>query len=176
MRKISSAEEIEKKKKRNVLIMSIFILAVLVISTLGYAFLSGDKEKDNGAQSGEGYSFSAGGETFNLAYSPQNVSWIAVNINKTLADYSRLPLYIVSDNNQITQEIALNIGRFTERTQMSCYGRCAKNLPERDCTQNLVVWNSTAAGERVHQIDNCVFIEGSVAAADAFIYKVFGFS
>jgi flagellar basal body-associated protein FliL len=178
MRKIMGAEALEKKKKRNVLVMSIVILGVLVISTIGYAFLSGDKEENPGEGTGnnEGgpFTFESNGETFTLNNAPQNVSWISVNIDKTLKDYSQKAIYIVSDDEQISREIAVNIGRFAERVQNACLGRCAKNLVERSCSENLIVYNSSATASRVYQDGECVFIEGGMASADAFIYKIFG--
>ena len=41
MRKIKSGEEIENKRKKNAIILSFFMLGILVLSTLGFAFLSG---------------------------------------------------------------------------------------------------------------------------------------
>ena len=43
MRKIETQEEIEQRKKRNVSIMSFSLLMILVISTLGYSFMSSDR-------------------------------------------------------------------------------------------------------------------------------------
>jgi hypothetical protein len=37
----------------------------------------------------------------------------------------------------------------------------------------MIVWQK-GAENKVYQKDNCVFIEGDMKAADAFLYKIFG--
>ena len=69
-------------------------------------------------------------------------------------------------------EISLSLGRYTGRIQEACYGKCDKDLPEKDCTQNLIVWKDSAEN-KVYSQGKCVFIEGDLRAVDAFLYKIF---
>jgi len=96
---------------------------------------------------------------------------IPVDISLTPESYLGGNIYIESDNQGILQELASTIGSFS-RLQEACYGKCEENLPEKTCDDNLIVWKESAEN-KVYQENNCVFIEGDISAADAFIYKLF---
>jgi len=181
MRKL--LEQTDKGSKRNSIIVSIFLLITLVSSTLGFAFLSNTGsvvsedvgEPINGVQNAQGlWTFQAGGETFSFLNSPESTSQIPVSINKTLNEYFGNILYIASQNLEVTSEITQNLGRYSQRVQSACYGPCEENLPEKDCSDNLIVWRDSGEN-KVYQEDNCVFIEGNgTLSADAFLYRIFG--
>ena len=114
----------------------------------------------------------SGGQIF-FSNSPENISDIIVDTNLSLSSYYQKPLYIVSDNNLIGNEIALSLEKYVSRVQNACYGNCTSNYPEKDCKDNLIVYNSTKE-KRVYQKENCVFINGDLRALDAFLYKIFG--
>ncbi len=187
MRRIETKEENERKRKRNVKILSLTMLFLMVFSTLGFAFIfnpssnsgvnqdSGEQTQlpqDNVRKTGK-INFQYGGQYISLISSYEDVENITVEIDKKPEDYSGSVLYIDAKNQGILQEIAITMGRFSSRMQEACYGVCEENLPERNCTDgNLIVWRESSEG-RVYQEDMCVFIEGDMAAADAFIYKLF---
>jgi len=65
------------------------------------------------------------------------------------------------------------LNAYASRVQEACYGKCDKNLPEKSCNDSLIVFRQNDS-EKISQSDNCIFIEGNLRDADAFIYKLFG--
>lgn len=162
-------------------IISLFILAVLVVSTLGYAFISrpdsGTDTQTNNQDGAIRYTGShwivpINGVELLFTNSPDEVRNISVEGVYSLTKYSGAFVYIVSDNAAIKNEIATTLGRYTSRMQEACYGECEQDLPEKDCSEKLIIWVDSAQN-RVYQQENCVFIEGDLQAVDAFLYKVF---
>lgn len=181
MRKIGSERELEKRKKRNMTIISLFILAVLVVSTAGYAFISRPDDGSNtGTSNAEGtvrYTGSLWAVTINgvellFTNSPEEVENVSVEGDYSLVKYSGASVYLVSGNTAVKNEIATTLGRYTAKMQEACYGECTEDLPEKDCSSNLIVW-ADSSQNRVYQQENCVFIEGDLRAVDAFLYKTF---
>ncbi len=180
MRKIRTKEELEARSKRNSRIVTALLLIILLGSTAGYAFLSyagGSEQKTNSSNKGvenigDKWVLKSGEQNFVFTNSPTSSDGIPINLKFSLQDYTEKPLYIVSDSDVISYEISSNLGRFSNRVQSACYGKCDKNLPEKDCTDNLIVWKQ-AENNSIVQKDNCVFIEGNMRAVDAFLYKIF---
>ena len=184
MRKIQTQSEIERKRKRNVLIISSLMLGLLVLSTLSFAFLTAPAKQDlndleddsSDSKFGDKLRIDYSGQSFYLLSSKADIESIEVNINALPGDFSGKNLYVAADNQGILQEIASSLGKFSSRFQEACYGACEKNLPEKNCTgiDNLIVWKESEAN-KVYQEEKCVFIEGDMRAVDAFIYKLFSF-
>lgn len=184
MERILSKSEIERKRKRNIFILSGAMLAILIFSTIGFAFFSGDKNTGSGQQSsggntgeivkqGDFWVLTSGTQVFYFRNAPNETTSTKIEMTKTLQDYSQKTLYISSDNGVMTEEVSGNIGRFADRIQNACYGPCDKNYPEKNCTDNMIVIRS-ANNNLVTQKENCVFISGDLTAADAFLYRIFG--
>ena len=175
MRKIVSEEERQKHANRKKSILTILMLIILLGSTAGYAFLSyTSTDSQNNVptqQTGAGWPFIAGGNTLYLKNSQEGVQNISVSIYNNFGSYSGKPLYIASDNSGITSEIANTLGLYTYRVQEACYGPCTRDFPEKDCSENLIVWKQSDEN-KVYQNNSCIFIEGDIRAADAFIYKI----
>jgi hypothetical protein len=184
MRKLQTQEEIDKKKKRNAVILSSIMLSLLLLSTLGFAFLSNPNSSINNQNQQnipqnpqqqnpptDRISINYQGSIFNLQSSQSDIENITVNVNITPQDYSGQPLYLDIANQGILQEIISTIGRFASRVQEACHGKCDENLPEKNCSSNLIVW-SESTENRVYQEDSCIFILGDLNAADAFIYNI----
>ncbi len=171
MRRIETAEQKERKHKRNVMILSVFMLAILVFGTVGYAFSYAFIGNGSSRSSHAGTSVVIGSTTVPLINSRKTVSEINVTSFVTPGTYSRKPLYIVSTNNRIISELASTIGQYSERVQEACYGSCNKNLPIKNCTsgENIIIWKDSQTNN-VYQNNSCVFIEGDMRAVDAFIY------
>jgi len=151
------------------------MLSILVLSTLGFAFLSGTDTANSGINSQQNtsqISFQYQGIQVNLISTYETVSDIPVNISIYPQFYSSGTLYIDSSNQGILQEIGSTVGQLSPKVQEACYGKCERNLPEKDCTTTLIVWKESS-DNKVYQKDNCVFIEGDISSADAFIYKLF---
>ncbi len=179
MQKIKTREEIEKTRVRNSRIATIVMLGLLVVSTLGYAFLSGtgsnsSSPASNPAQNQNGfYNLNIGGQQFSFRNSPESAKVVPVNISMTLSDYNKKPLFVVSDSDLIDSEITSTLGQYTERMQKACYGKCELDLPEKSCLDNLIVVNSSAP-RGVYQNQSCIFVNGDMLSVDAFLYKLFG--
>ena len=170
MRKIGSEQELEKKRKRTVMILSFFMLVVLVLGTVGYGFIYSGSSS-NAAQEENGISQA---QSLSLSYPQETVREIPVEITLALNNYIGKTIYISSKNPQVTREIAANLGKHSARVQEACYGSCSEDLPEKDCSENLIVWEDSIEN-KVYQEENCIFIQGDIRAVDAFLYKILGF-
>ena len=180
MRRILSSEEMEKKKKRNKTILSLLMLGIMILSTAGFAFIY--TPEDNSQQIPPEGLVDVGGQwaavvneqAFYFSSSPDVTSSVQVDTQVTLSNYAGKNLFVDSTSQEVTTEILSTLGRFASRAQEACYGACERDLPEKDCTENLIIWKESAE-RKIYQQDNCVFIEGDLTAVDAFLYKVFGF-
>jgi len=180
IRKIETAEEIERKRKRNNLILSIIMILILVFSTAGYFSLREDTSTSSGGSDnvqnvGDAWIITYGDQTIRVSSSPESAQNTSILSLKTIDYYSGKTVYVASDSDAGFYEIASTVGRYTGRMQQACYGECEKNLPEKNCDDTMIVirTNLTEKG-RIYEEDNCVFIEGGLDAVDAFIYQLFG--
>jgi hypothetical protein len=182
MRRIISEQEKEKKRQRNTFVVSMILLAILVFSTIGYGFLAKTENNVQGNDNTDGkgvrnvgdrWVLTSNGQELYFSNSPESVQNISVPLFLTWNDFSGVPLYISSDNEAIKTEVAYTLGRFASRVQEACYGPCEKDLPEKDCTENLIVWRDSLES-KIYQEKKCVFIEGDLRTVDAFLYKMFG--
>ena len=175
MRKIESVEDKEKRSKRRSRILVILMIIILGGSYAGYSFLSSPndnvKNKETTDANGK-WILNYNGVSLRLSNSPSSVRDISVTTSSIIEDYSGKILYIDSQNSGITNEIASTLGLYTNKVQAACYGKCDRNLPEKTCSDNIIIFNATSEN-KVYQKDNCVFIEGDMRAADAFLYKMF---
>ena len=159
MRKIQSPEETAKKKKRNNMIIGLFMLAVLVLGTVGYGFSGFSDSAQNTEDSQEN-------QEPNLRNSLDSVKTIPVTLNKTPNDFIGKTLYIASENQEATNEIASTLGIYSQRIE--------QDLPEKDCSEEIIVFKDSPEN-KVYQEENCIFIEGDIKAVDAFLYKILGY-
>ena len=181
MRKLGSDRESKDKNKRNTMIMSGVMLFLLLISTAGYAIVSSSQNSESSEENYEGvvnagnyWTFEHNGQNIYLRNSPDEVRNISVLIGPQVSvpTYSSSVLYIASENEGVYTEVASSLGRFSQRVQRACYSNCSKDLPEKSCASNLIVWNESSYN-LVRQEENCIFIDGDLRAVDAFLYKVF---
>ena len=178
MRKILSEKESEKKRKTNTLILSVVMLGVLVIGTIGYGFMSNPTASDNTDEEtnekirnvGDKWEINYNNNLFYLDNSLDDVKNISVTSYSTLSNLASSTLYISSSNDAITSELYGILSRYT-KIQKACYGKCNEDLPEKNCTDNLIVWKDSTEN-KVYQEENCIFIEGDLRAVDAFLYNL----
>lgn len=181
IRKIESAEEAERKGKRNTLILSIVMISILVFSTAGYFTLRDSSESSTGTGSknvqnvGDAWVLTYGGQSIKISSSPESAENVSISLSKTMDDYYGKTIYISSESESGFYEIYSTLGQYTERVQEACYGKCERNLPEENCSERVIVikTNLTEKG-KIYEEGNCVFIEGGMDAIDAFLYKIFG--
>lgn len=177
MRKIGSAKETEEKKKKNMIWISAIMLAVLVFGTVGYAFSSylgtrtPDVEPDLNVNGKFRVEFE--GQNFYLTNSLEQVENVPVETTITLNDYVGKNLYFDAENFATLVDAVQFFSNYAGRVQEACYGSCERDIPEKDCTENIIIWKESEEN-KVYQEENCVFIEGDERAVDAFIYKIMG--
>lgn len=182
MRRIETQGIIDKKKKRNNIILSVLMLVILVGSTIGYAFMYYTGSEDGAAtgsnekvrQVGDKWIVNVSGSLFQLSSSPESIANVSVENFMTSGNYYGKIVYVDSGSTEVYYEIASTVGRFAEKVQEGCLGSCERNLPEKNCSDYVIVWNKTGS-DKVYQKENCVFIQGSIKAVDAFLYKLIGF-
>ncbi len=179
MRRIVSKEEAEKKKKRNSFLISIFILLILVVSTIGYSLLSGSNYSGQGDETiqsnGNQWIVTINGIDYLFSNLPEFVAEIPVNVSFTIDNYQGKTIYFVSNNSAINNELYSVLSNHAGGIQSACYGPCEEDLPEKDCTANLIIWRDSTEN-KVYQSENCIFIDGDLRAADAFLYKILGYN
>jgi hypothetical protein len=181
MKRIKTKEDIERGKKRFKIIGGVVLITLMVFSTAGFALLGGGQTL-GGSQSGsenepfyngQYWIYQLGEQQYYFANSLEETSNVPVSVHSGLNNYAGLPLFIVSNNDAVSDEISVNLGRYASRAQRACFGECEEDLPEKDCTENLIVYEESEENS-VRQEDNCVFIEGDLLAVDAFLYRTLG--
>ena len=182
MRKIQTQAEIDKKKKKNQIIIGVVLIGLLIIAPLGYSLFSGDGDKDVSKVNEMGIDFfkqngiwvtQIDDTVFGFKNLPSEVSDVDVNISIGLEQYVGKPLYFVNPNEGVN-EVLSNIGQHVLRYQEACLGNetCGDDLPVKDCGSNLIIFE-VGNVTKVYQDENCIFVVGdSVKATDAFLYKV----
>lgn len=180
MKKLESQETLDAKQRRNRLVLSIFLIIIMVGSTAGYAIsLIGTQGTTSDTPTGLHYNgqywvFTQGDYQFAFTHSPEETKGVPIEESTSLQDYQTTPVFIVTNGNEsVLRELGSTLGAYVPRIQEACYGPCDRDLPEKDCSQNLIIWNASET-QRVYQKDHCVFIEGDLTAVDAFLYRLLG--
>ncbi|MBI2628583.1 hypothetical protein HYW74_00685 [Candidatus Pacearchaeota archaeon] len=201
MRKIETAEEIAKRKKRNQLLVSGVLILIMVVSTAGFAFFSSPDTNPTGNQDAEKitynglefkinqnglWEFIIQGQAFTTIYNPEDTKDIEANFVGAINDYSNKPLYYALSNPEAAGEIDRNIGRYSERSQEIClqeakaWQNCTSDLVVKNCTSNIFVFRNIVGGNKtnIYKTDNCVFIETEYSeqtkASDRVVFKILG--
>lgn len=197
MRKIISRHDEEKRARRNRIILGCVLVAVMLFSTLGYAFRTGDEEQ-RGFKFG-GYTFieSSGYwvldvDNVNLifSYNPLETGRVGGSINELESYYGEV-LNIYSESDEAGLEIYRNLfyeNGVVQRVQSACLGigtalpwggnwteECEEDVPSKACDENFVLIIEDDV-ERIAQQDSCVFItapaENLTKVSDEFLFKV----
>jgi hypothetical protein len=182
MRRIETREEKEKRQKKRTRIFSMIMLFIMIVSTLGYAFITFQEDSDNTKKTSgqaQAQNFDSRwildykGQQMALISSKESTKNISLELFLDINNYAGNSIYLDYGNSSaILYEIAQNLQNYALRVLPACYGSCDLNLPEKNCSDLLIVYKK-ANENKVYQKENCVFIEGDVRAADAFIYKIF---
>lgn len=185
MRKLKTKADLEKKQKKNQLILGIILISLLTLSTAGYSIMNNVTEQNSiTSEKGVDFYYQNGlwitdfsDYQFGFQNLPSEVEGVQISTNLTLGNYQGLPVYFVNSN-QGTSEILNNIGRFVLRYQNACLEgqNCTENLPSKDCSSNVFIFEASNE-TKVVQEGNCIYIYGSsINGADAFLYKILGIS
>jgi len=179
MRKIKSKEQIKKIEMRNKALVGVVLIALMIFSTAGFAFYGhGTLGVDNTDDiidetlnyNGQYLTVNSGGQQFYFSSGEDLIKDIPVNIQKTVGDYTGQTIYVDSENEQNLIEISNNLGRYG-KILPACYGSCERDVPEFDCSQNILVIRDNSE-RKVYQENNCIFIEGGLSSIDAFLYEI----
>jgi hypothetical protein len=151
MRSIGTSEQDELRKQRTVRNFSIFLLVILVLSSVGYAFISSPSDSTATTsttttgvrQLGDRWVFGPPGGEIALSYGPEDTRNISVNVAMSLEDYVGEPLFLDIPNSAVLNEIGGVLQTYPSRIQEACYGSCERDLPEKDCSNNLISWKES---------------------------------
>ncbi len=199
MRSIIDKRESAEKSKKNAVVIGLVLTLILLISSLGYSFLSSEDsgstaktQEFNGVefqQSGYGtWLFSISGNSFETRYNPVDTENISVIITKTLQNYNGNPIYFgINSKEDISTsgntEIMRNLQRIVARSNFACLSdSCEENYPVKSCaSDNIIIFEKeqeTSGFSRIRDEEGCVRIytseEDAERAADAFLFKILG--
>lgn len=190
MRKIKSQEEMDKKRKRNQIIIGVLLILTMISSTIGFAFFSRDnttsninkiKYNDIDFELGNDnlWKFKIDNQEFKTVYTPNDVESIDINFSLSINDLYNKPLYFVTNNGEAVNEINQNIVRYTLRFQEVCLvgEKCDNDLVTKDCSNNIFILKSSNT-TKTYKKENCIFIEGfyedQIKITDRIIFKALG--
>ncbi len=188
--KIKTKTELEKQRKKNNIVLGVILISLMLFSSLGYAFFSGDsntsKKKYNNfnfIESNGLWATEVGNRVFYFTYLPQEVDNISIKGTYNLQDYSEKPIYFINTNEAIG-EILRTLGDYVLRYQEACLENCTnENIPQKTCEDNLIIFkdsqdlssSSQEIATEVYKDKNCIYITGDfIKASDAFLYKLLG--
>ena len=178
--------------KRNQLILGIFLIIIMLFSTLGYALGGKNKEDSNKKveyngiefiQDNSGYwNFNIQGTDFMTKYNPEELEDIDFFTDLNINAYSNNPLYLVSEFDEPNYELGRNLKNFILRMQKACLSKedCLNGLPVKNCSvDNIIVIQEPLAetdSETIYQQENCVYIlanlENQTRYADKFLFRI----
>jgi hypothetical protein len=188
MRRIQTQKEKERKKRKKDTIITLTLLGILILATVGYTLMQGNNQEDSKTIEINGRTFTNLGTTWGIQYAnqpyyfselPNETSNIQVTMNKTPSDYYGQTLYL-SQENEYTQFILTNLPSL-ERSQLACVDSsnpindvpCEDTtLPTKNCSSNLFIFVESDQ-TKVEQQDNCIIFYGDFGkAVDAFFYNL----
>lgn len=188
MRKIVSLEDTAKKKKRNQIIVGIFLAFIMILSVVGFALQGGIRNNPQGDVSGNeieynGFKFTNQNglwvlNNYVFKYAPQDTPDIGSGI-KLAANYQGKPAYVYSEDDGAEIEVTVNVGQLAQRVQRACPEGvvCDGDLPVKTCSDNFIIIKESNISS-ITQENNCVFIQGQkeqlTPLADQFLFKILG--
>jgi len=189
IRKITSKQDEEKRRKRNQIIVSVILVSIMVFSTLGYSFgtNSGEKKNPETVINYNGYDFTylngfwvvnVSENSFGFTSNPNEAYPINSTV-KQLADYSGKILYLYSENPDAESEILRNLYLVSQGVVYACpEGKiCDSGVPTKNCENNFIIIREKSE-TKISQNESCVYIEGTAddltKITDGFLLKTIG--
>lgn len=194
MRRILTRESKERKERRGKIIIGLFLVAIMVLGTAGYAFFSGSREnvekiKYNdiefvlGENNLWGFEIQGSGQTFHFQtqYNPKETENISIPVFMTVNNYAGRTLFFVGKGTA-KQEIIQNLWNFISKPNDACLDGyediCGEDVPIKNCSEDNIIIIEEGEYIEVNQEDNCVFIssppEEQARVADAFLFRILG--
>ena len=187
MKRLRAKGSEAKKQKKNQTIIGIVLIFVMFGSVFGVIVGSFGNREDSSKVEYNGFEFikqsnfwilELGDLDFMFKYNPNEVEKIDSEL-KYLNHYYDKPLYISSENNEATYEIASNLGQITLRMQNACLNEtnCKEDLPLKTCEDNFIIIKEKNQ-TNIIQDNNCVFIQGPkenlTMISDEFLFHILG--
>ncbi len=189
MRSIESKKDIERRRKRNQIIVGLIMIFIMLGSTFAIIIdsLSNEGSKGNNKIEYNGYEFienngfwitKIGNYNFAFSYNPEQTSEIGGEF-QTLDKYYGVPLYFSTESESAMNEIYRNLNGIVERTQAACIEEkeCPEDWPIKDCSNNFIIIKESNESKIIQQ-DKCVFIYGEsenlTQITDGFLFKIMG--
>ncbi len=188
MRKIIPKHVEDKKTRRNQILIGVSLIALMLISTIGYSFqyfFGGESTQTNQQEIDyKGFKFTQQNGlwvlnlnigNFIFSNNPNDVKKINGSINN-LESYYDKKLYIYSENIGAESEIRVNMAQFVESIERACLENmeCDSDATIKTCDENFIIIKS--GNESIRQDKNCIFIEGEneglVNLVDSFLLKI----
>jgi hypothetical protein len=192
MRKITTKHTGKRKDRIKQLMVGGILIGLMFLSVLGYAFRGqGDESEGSEKVIYRGVEFfnqngvwvaQKNSYQFIFKYNPNQIQEINTEGLKYLNDYSRKPLYILSENAEVTSELYRNLfyqNQIVQRIQSACLNKkdCEGDLPIKTCENNFIIVEENEIIDIVQQ-ENCVFIRGPsedlMNVTDEFLFKILG--
>jgi len=183
MRRILSLDEIAYKEKKRKRISGIVIIALLVLSSLGFALSSvgnggnGNSDlKEGFSYNGQNWVYTSGSQKYYFINHPDEINTSLDGLTMSLADFGGKQVYVDSELSGGLQEIYNTLGTYTGKISEVCYGTCNRDLPEKECSagaEPLIIIRENETESFVEK-DNCLFINGNLKTVDAFLYNILG--
>lgn len=187
IRKIKSEQEVIARQKRMQFAVSIVMVGLLVMATVGYfaAEFLGDKSENKSNKvvyggreffiQNELISLKEGGHEYYFFDLPNKSRNIYLE-ESTLQDFVGKPLYVVNPRSEI-QLLLNNLEGTYTRWQEACFNEsCQENIPIKNCTENMIIFiESESEQSLVKKEENCILIYGDpIIGIDAISYKLLG--
>lgn len=168
--------------KRSSQLFLYFAVGIMILSSVGYAFLSSpstDTLPTDGSATPSGvidqgngvWSANIYGASFQFLTDPADVATVSLLSNLTLAELAASEIEYDIESPGLAEALGSTLGQLVP-SQPVCIGPCTADVPERDCTTPVISWNQTASVNRVSQTKQCVMIEGNRTAFDAWVYRL----
>lgn len=186
MRKITSKQQEDRKKKRNQWVVGVVLIFIMFFSVLGFSFKSEEHNNNkkiiyNGFEFVEQNNFwilNIEGIIFVFKNNPNEVEKIHSELN-SIEKYSGEPLYVYSESTEAELEIDINLRQIVLRKQNACINEedCIGNFPIKTCEDNFIIIKEDNE-TMVTQEGNCVFIQGPqenlTKITDSFLLRILG--
>lgn len=185
MRRILSLAEIAEKERKNKRLGGIIIIALLVLSSLGFALSSVGNGGNNGNEgelkdgfsyNGQNWIYTSGSQKYYFINHPDEINTSLEGLTMSLSDFAGKQIYVDSGLSGGLQEIYNSFGSYAGKISEVCYGKCERDLPEKECSvgaEPFIIMRENETESFVEK-DNCLFITGNLKTVDAFLYKVLG--
>jgi hypothetical protein len=187
IKKIETQENRDRKAKRNKIIISVAMVVLIGLSSLGYAIMSNNGNSSSNdsivkyaglqfVKSNDLWATIISGKTFYFNYLPTELTNVSISGNYSFNDYFQNTVYVINVNSG-GSGLLNAIDAAALRLQEACLAGmdCSNaDLPIKKCSDNLIVFSdSNSSSTTVTKSQNCTFISGDFfKGSDKLLYKL----